>query len=129
GTGVSQPGTCASPLPLMFNDAGFAFVSETTWGHGHALAGSCGGLGREMVFTFTQLHDGPFDAFASSNDFETVLYLQSTCGGASLACAPGSTFSSLRLSSLPAGTYYLVVTAGTSTTVEGRMTCTSGSPT
>jgi len=101
---------------------GSASVTATTYGYAADwYTGSCGyaPTGQpEHVYTFTTA--GPVDLVASTDDpatnFDTYVYLRSaTCDGTEVACADDvdltnhNLTSTLSVSALPAGTYYLFV--------------------
>ncbi len=102
--------------------SGSASVTATTYGYaGDWYTGSCGfaPTGQpEHVYTFTTT--APANLVASTDDpatdFDTYLYLRSaTCDGTEVACADDVNLanhnlaSTLSVSALPAGTYYLFV--------------------
>ncbi len=119
---------------------GSATVTATTYGYAADwYTGSCGyaPTGQpEHVYTFTTA--GPVDLVASTDDpatdFDTYVYLRSaTCGGTEVACADDVNLanhnlaSTLSVSALPAGTYYLFVNGSSPSPGTGtyRLTVTA----
>lgn len=110
--GPDAADTCAGAVDLELTE-GRVVVTTDTRGAADDLAGTCGGTGApDHAFTFALTDASPIEAVVQG--FDTVLYLQSSCGVASseIACsddvAPEIFWSGLRADLQP-GTYTVVV--------------------
>ncbi len=111
---------CNSPLPLIFSGTS-ATTSGTTSTATHDHQGSCGGSGNDLVYTFTTSFTRTFTATVTpSSGYRPVLYLVSSLANCStqptsavnLQCSAATTTgqsTTVSQSSLPPGTYFLVV--------------------
>lgn len=103
--------TCATAI--LITPSGTQYRSgDTTHAGEDYSSSSCGGLGRDRVYSFTLTSPMVLDAEVSG--FDTVLYLRSTCSSdaSELVCNDDSslaTVSSAISASLDPGTYYLFV--------------------
>ncbi len=116
---VSQPGTCANPLPLLAEGAsliGTHVIEGDTSAGLHTLAPACNTASgaKELVYTFTL--DSPVGVNARVSGYDTVLDIRrGDCRdtAASVACSddatpPGNTGSRIA-TTLEPGTYYVIV--------------------
>lgn len=130
GTGVDA-GACTAPSTLAFSDAA-ANVSALTAGVS-TISGTCGGtMSPEQVYRFTQTSAGPFVAtVAPARDGGTlrpVIYVREACETkADVGCKflNATQASSLALSSLDAGEYFLVVDGYGASATAGGFTLTA----
>ncbi len=113
---VPPPGdSCSSAEPLTFV-GDVATVASTTAQASDDASGTCGGAGRDLVYSFTldSQRRVQLELTPQSSSFLPALYVRRECGSAAgsaqVACQAGSgATQSLDLPNLPAGTYYVFV--------------------
>lgn len=109
-------GTCDSPI--VFEDVaepgpgGALVLSDTTVGSDARHVGGCAGEGRELVYTWTPVVDGPHTIWTTiGEDADTVLYVRTSCADAEseLSCNDDWDFLDSRVVlSVTSGTTYFV---------------------
>lgn len=109
--GVSVPGdTCSSPITVT----GGGRFTGTMESASPDYSATCGGIaGEDLVFQYTISEETDVFLNTYGSGFDTVLYVQSTCGGGTeIGCNDDGPLigpSELVLLDQPAGTYYVVV--------------------
>ncbi len=88
GSACSFTGTPSCPTAgASLNLAGTYNSSGHTSGEGSGLAGSCGGANaEEHTVQFVVMATATYTFTTRGSDYNTVLYLRASCGGAELAC-------------------------------------------
>jgi hypothetical protein len=134
----AAPGaTCASAVELSMS-GGSATATGNTEGVGDESEGSCGGAGgTDLVYKLTTPSVGTLRVAvkptAASSNFKPVLYLRTSCDGATSerpgACAANPNAggsASMVLPKLPAGTYFVVVDSASGSNGAFELTAALG---
>lgn len=119
--------TCANAIPITFNAQGNATITGTLNGAKADYIGpTCtNSTGPEVVYRFTTQYAGPFSASVISHggSFRPTLGLWRSCPATTYTDEPrcqtatsSSSSAGLTYSSMPAGTWYLVVDSATAAT-------------